>query len=227
MSSTTSGDSQVSMSADNSLPLDWTKVQRKRVTVYEQCCDDPSKCGARHPSGPRFDPENASDSNIIKGNVMFCLHEVDSSWVQGYFLPSGCRQPWGILAVEEEIDACLACADGGFRRISLTVYRPSWKPIKLESVDWTGGDMIQLRHEKLNMEANRILTGKACLPYMDRYFRGMVKELRRRYDVAKDSPVLEWLPDNAVVLGTMTLALPSAAVDASNDDSSGGMTEAD
>ena len=43
-------------------------------------------------------------------------------------LPPSSR-PWGILAVQQtDLDECLRCADGGYRRVHLTVYPPSPRP---------------------------------------------------------------------------------------------------
>ena len=68
--------------------------------------------------------------------------------------------------------------------------------------------MIQLRHERVDLEANKIWTGKSSLPYAERYFKGLIDKLRIQYDAPENSPVLDWLPDVAVVVGTITLALP-------------------
>jgi hypothetical protein len=186
------------------LPLDWTQVKKQRRNdngdSQDVCCTDPSS-GCRRLGRHRLGQGEAG----IHGHVVFCLHEINPSWFQGYFIPLGTRRPWGLLAVQEEIDDCLACADGGFRRITLTIYPPSGQPIKLATTDWTGGDLIQLRHEQLDVESNRILTGTSSLALVETYFKGLVRKLREECEVDEDEPVLEWLPDIAIVSGKMIL----------------------
>lgn len=65
--------------------------------------------------------------------------------------------------------------------------------------------MIQLRHAGVDVEADRLWTGDSSLSHIDRYFKGLISKLRNEYDVAADLPILEWLPDVAVVVGEMTL----------------------
>jgi hypothetical protein len=220
-------DTEISSSSPETpaIPLDWTRVQRKRTGTNstEQCCEDPATCRLRHGTRPRLDLQEDDDSKTFTGLAVFCLHEMDPAWFQGYFIPKDSRRPWPLLAVQEEVEECLACADGGFRRINLSVYQPgvsSDKRITLGSVDWTGGDMIQLRHARVDMEADRLWTGKSSLSHIDRYFKGMISKLRSHYDVSRDLPILEWLPDVAVVVGEMTLVpiLP--------DDEAGDMNSA-
>ncbi len=175
------------------LPLDWTRLG-------QQCCEDPISCRQRHRT------PLTSRGTVVRGHAVFCMHENDPSWFQGYFIPDHSRRPWGMLAVQEEVEDCLACADGGFRRIALTIYPPDpMEPIRLRTVDWTGGDMIQLKHERLDMEAHRLWTGPSSLSYVQRYFQGLISKLRQEYNVDESTSVLEWLPDVAVVVGTMTL----------------------
>lgn len=74
--------------------------------------------------------------------------QLDQSWIK----------PWGLLCIQEEIDECLQCQDGGYRQISMTV-NTFQKGTKTNIVDveqmkksahtlnnivWTGGDMMRL-----------------------------------------------------------------------------------
>lgn len=209
-------------------------------------CRDPSTCRRRH-DRPRRDPpaqdrnksssssfshasgENAAArtdgigiSNRREGQAIFCLHDMNPAWVQGYFVPRGSNKPWGMLAVQEELDECLACDDGGYRRVSLTVY-PSTatnfkkeglhqrKSYKVEGVDWTGGDMMSLYHpQHVDMEGQRVLTGTKTLPIIEKYFQGLVRRLQEICNVEDDVPLLDWLPNVAIVTGSMSFTLPSS-----------------
>ncbi|KAL3930934.1 MAG: hypothetical protein SGARI_004337 [Bacillariaceae sp.] len=161
-------------------------------------------------------------TTTIKGQAIFCLHDSDSQWVQGYFVPEGSSKPWGLLAVQEEIDDCLACADGGYRRVTLTVYPPKTgatagvpsRPQKLRGVDWTGGDMMTLYHpDTVEMNGEQLLTGDRALVVMNKYFQGLLRQLHIECKVEEGQSVLDWLPNVAVVKGSMDLTLP-----ANNDD---------
>jgi hypothetical protein len=157
----------------SSLPLDWTNMKTN-------CCKDPSTC--KHRLRRRLNTlpngnNKTTASNKIYGQAVFCLHDFDPKWLQGFFLQRGCKKPWGILAVQEEIDDCMACSAGGYRSLSLTVYHDrnsnsssssnynsssktkSKCKSKIEGVDWTGGDMMTLYHpEYVNMTGERLLT---------------------------------------------------------------------
>lgn len=179
------------------------------------------------------DHTNVSLSDRLEGLVMFCLPETDPSWMQGYFLPRGTesKKPWRLLAIQEEVDECLACSDGGYRRLSLTVYPStttnfnndnnsrrridSIYSYKIEGVDWIGGDMMSLYHpQDVEMEGERLLTGTKALPILKKYFQGLVRRLKegRDDDLVEDDDVsvLTWLPDVAIVTGSMSLSLPTS-----------------
>lgn len=196
-------------------PLGWTRVQRKRkVTAEEACCDDPASC--TRSIRPRVELQHsnsrADPSLTINGNVVFCLHDSNPSWLQGYFIPKGSNKPWGLLAVQEEIDDCLECADGGYRRLSLTVFHKQrrQKSSKIQHVDWTGGDMMRLSHSDLKMEADKLWTGTSALPYVKKYFKSLVEKLGGECcdEVDQKNNILEWMPHIAVITGYMSLVLP-------------------
>mmetsp|Transcript_2856 Transcript_2856/g.4458 ORF Transcript_2856/g.4458 Transcript_2856/m.4458 type:complete len:773 (-) Transcript_2856:288-2606(-) len=140
--------------------------------------------------------QSAAESQEIvwEGQAIICLHEMDSSWFQGYFVPKSSTKPWGLLGVQEEIDECLECADGGYKQITLSVFPPSlttstkrnkqsWK-----HVEWTGGDMMTLKssfegdnirkNKKVEMYTDKMFTGPKAVPYVNQYFVSIVNKLR-------------------------------------------------
>jgi hypothetical protein len=255
----------------SSLPLDWTRVRRnEEVNVDDAvgksddygmiCCQDPASCrrlGHRRPENsssilarpvplPLHSNNDTDTTNKIHGQAIFCLHDLDPSWVQGFFLQRGCKKPWGLLAIQEEIDDCLACSAGGYRRLSLTVYRRhesasndihrksksddrgsnnsnnsntsntsnsnnnnNTKPCKIEGVDWTGGDMMSLYHPYVDMVGERLLTGEKALPMLNKYFQSLINRLEKECCEEEGLSILEWLPNVAIVTGTMSLTLPT------------------
>lgn len=276
----------------SSLPLDWTRMKngRKRRRSNDddddECVKDPTncRCSRRHvrsnngaasaillPASASAPSSFQQQTTVLEGQAIFCLHDLDPQWVQGYFVPQRSssnnsndtisrnnnynhkkqQQPWGLLAVQEEIDDCLACADGGYRQVSLTVYPPTAttttttstdssiaatdatatadaasssqrqrsKPIRIaKNIDWTGGDMMTLYHpEHLEMAAEQLLTGDKAVPLLKKYFRGLLQRLKQQQelvvggdddDASAAANVLDWLPNVAVVKGSMRLVLP-------------------
>ena len=230
-----------------SLPLGWTRVQRRRKrkdrgvvdynAVNEDCCIDPrSSCPRRRllTTSSRASTILPPTGEVIDGHVVFCLHELDPSWFQGYFIPKNgpSRKPWGLLAVQESVDDCLACVDGGYRRISLSIYHrrlrtPSENSknnnsnvVRIPNIDWTGGDILRLSHPegRVAMETDRFVTGNSCLPYIEKYFENLIVKLKEYCDSDDEeetnkqsnnntSNVLEWLPNIAIVTGSMSIAL--------------------
>jgi hypothetical protein len=209
------GSSQEASENPPPLPLGWTTVRRKRsrdddndtsATEVDWCCDDPN-C-----TRPQI-VETSPNATIVKGHAIFCLHEMNPDWFQGYFQVEGQRKPWGLLATQESIDECLECSDGGYRQVSLKVLRYSAeKPTKLDNVQWTGGDMMRLQSSNVSMETHCLWTGKKAVPYIERFFSSLVNKLREE----TDEPVLDILPDLAIVTGPMTLTIPKQS--GSGDD---------
>lgn len=123
------------------------------------CCDDPS-CRRRieelflenleQGGGAATTPRNVA----VEGQAVFLLHEPNPDWFQGYLFrggggsgSGGCagsllgsttnsekKKPWGLLARQLEIDECLQCSEGGYRRIKLTVF-----PYEGETASSPGG----------------------------------------------------------------------------------------
>jgi hypothetical protein len=152
-----------------SLPLDWTRVQRRRRADDDDCC-------------PVLDssPLNAAslrpDQQLVEGLAVFCLHESDPQWFQGYFFPNfSTRKPWGILAVQEELDDCMKSADGGYRRCTLTIFPyPAQRKISMPGVEWTGGDMMRLMsHNQVSFDPDQLKSGKQAVPQVEKLFGGI------------------------------------------------------
>ncbi|KAJ0406163.1 hypothetical protein ATCC90586_001209 [Pythium insidiosum] len=55
----------------------------------------------------------------VRGRALLCFPP-HGRWFQGYVLPGGTEQ-LGLLGVEEEVDACVQCPDGGYQRFCVTV----------------------------------------------------------------------------------------------------------
>ncbi len=154
---------------ESTLPLDWTQMghSRKRTRLGS-------------------DGDDVGETTTFEGRAIFCLHDNDDpGWIQGYFIPKGSTKPWGMLAVREEVDDCMACCEGGYRRLTLTIYHRGQdkqsslqnetkfvqntnggkkdmkrsNSCKISGVEWTGGDMIALYHkESVDMQAEILLT---------------------------------------------------------------------
>lgn len=216
------------------LPVGWTQIKRRprqkkganqAANGIDWCCDDPA---CPRPSNKRrrtFSNDGDKDDmlkssstkmakpsgeGVIEGQAVICLHDVNPSWFQGYFLPNASTKPWGLLAVQEELDECLECADGGYHQVTLTVFprstnnqrkKQSWK-----NVEWTGGDMMKLDAEHVAMETDRMITGSKAVPYINRYFTSIVEKMRIEEGSASAS-VLELLPDIAILVGPMRITL--------------------
>jgi len=45
-------------------------------------------------------------------------------------------------------------------------------------VEWTGGNMMQLSHPRLTLQANRLLSGVAAVPIAERVFAGLLRRVR-------------------------------------------------
>ena len=78
--------------------------------------------------------------------------------------------------------------------------------------------MMRLDHPKLQLEPDRLWTGKATLPYISQYFSGLISKLRKKCGISDDSPILDWLPDVAIVVGKMTVVDSSSPCKDPEDD---------
>jgi len=90
-------------------------------------------------------------------------------------------------------------------------------------VEWFGGDMVRLQGPEVRMRAERLATGRDAVPYVERVFEGLLRAARGRRqrvgggggektqeetDDVEGDGVLDLMPDCAVVIGEMELALP-------------------
>jgi len=126
----------------------------------------------------------------------------------------------GMLAQQTDIDDCLACADGGYREISLQLFQKKGSKVThtIPDIAWTGGDMMKLQAgggDTLLFETERLLTGKKAVPLVEQHFAGLIRKLQEE---GEDLPVLEILPDVAVLLGNMRLSLPKQQQQDASED---------
>jgi hypothetical protein len=200
----------------------------------------------------------------VQGTVFFLLPTINPPWFQGYFLPkinvdtvdgsweddsvvadkesdpqfdiSSGGKPWGLLLEQIEIDDCLACDEGGYRQVKMTIYFPRRAASNSEDrpkyavpqvLDWTGGDMIQLIGSAVEVLPQNLWTGQAAVPFIQSIFRpwldqGISKSTgnlskshhneKTNSGASKDSTdhILEEWPDVAVVRGSMNVLVPSS-----------------
>lgn len=222
------------------LPLGWTQVRRKKRTrdgdetanaadEIDWCCDDPN-CKRTLLETARKE-ETPPTATTVQGTAIFCLHDTDPRWFQGYLQIQGQRKPWGLLAVQETLDECLECKDGGYRQVTLKVFSykdsKNKEPRAIENIQWTGGDMMRLQSPEVSMETHSLMVGKKAVPFVDKYFASLVEKLREGEnndsdrddddDDEADTTVLGLLPDLAILTGPMTLTLSDTA--AKNEES--------
>lgn len=173
------------------LALGWTRLS---------CCED-SSC----PHFPLFEPAIPETEECLEGNVVFLLHESDPEWFQGYLLRPN-EKPMGLLAEQVAVtDECLQCQAGGYRRLKLTVYDREHRQVP-GMIEWTGGDMIQLRGKAIKVETQRLLSGPQALPFVDQLFGSIVRRLKE--EESEEVDVLQMLPDLVVAIGSMQANLP-------------------
>jgi hypothetical protein len=194
-----------------SIPLDWTRVSRKRPnsgSPDSACCVDGS-CRHRSSPGVRQQEGEAPDAGpakqVYRGQVVMCLHDANPDWFQGYFFVEN-GETWGLLGIQKEVDDCLQCSEGGYRQIDLKVKSQDHTFV---DVDWTGGDMMDLKGQDVSMQAEKILTGESAVPIVEGVFSGLMRRLRAQDD-CEDMDVLQVFPDLAIVVGTMELKVSSS-----------------
>lgn len=167
------------------LPLDWT-----RMCV---CCPIPEDANK----------EDLSKSQKIAGKAIFCLPDDDNDWFQGYILtPHG---SYGILAQKEEIDACLQCQEGGFRKLTLSFDYEN-RPIELKNVSCTGGDCMQWHSPHVSFTTNTIKVGSKAENIVETLFHSLLVKLRSYGE--PNATVQDLMPNVAVVVGNIELAVP-------------------
>lgn len=212
-------------SSSSSLPLDWTRVSRKRPAndTATSCCIG-GVCRRHVQSSSAL---SLSDTNLRhqgqvsyhQGQVIVCLLDSNPDWFQAYlFLPDATT--WGLLGIQKEIDECLQCSEGGYRVIDLKVMT-SKDNIVLTDIEWTGGDMMDLKGNGVVMQASKIMTGPDAVPILEGVFSGLMQKVRSSCagETAEVVDPLQVFPELAIVVGNMQLCLPQetslSAMDAS------------
>ena len=134
-------------------------------------------------------------------------------------------KPMGFLAVEQEEenqDKCKHCREGGNVLMNMTVYRDG-KEIRLDGVEWKGGDMMELTGPHVLLEAQQLVSGSKSIPYLKRYFPSLVRKMvgtNNRCGSGEGSHDDEmWVDSNkslsnlfqdvAIVIGNMKLSVPT------------------
>ena len=85
----------------------------------------------------------------------------------------------------------------------------------IPDVEWTGGDMMRLlqANGQVRLEPQQLLTGRKAVPYVKGVFGGLLKKLRTAQEspvdasLPEEQQILDCMPDVAVVVGAMELAL--------------------
>jgi hypothetical protein len=168
-------------------------------------------------------------TTTVSGKVVFCLPDTDPSWFQGYFFlndrNSSSSKPWGLLAVQTDLDECLQCEDGGYRQVKLQVLTYSGhaatEQYSFDTVEWTGGDMMRLESETCRMIPSQFLADRAAVSHTEQFFGSLLRKLRMDSEVSDTASVLDLMPDVSVIVGSMELVVPVAAVhhlDVNNND---------
>jgi hypothetical protein len=204
------------------------------------CCDD-ATCSRREHGPGSFrgngssegiaapimtESDKTSATTTVSGKVVFCLPDTDPSWFQGYFFLNGrsssSSKPWGLLALQEELDECLQCADGGYRQVKLQVStysgQAATEQYSFNTIEWTGGDMMRLESEECRMIPSQLWTDRKAVSHTEKFFGSLLRKLRMDSDVSDTAAVLDLMPDVAVIMGSMELVVPVAAIRHFEDD---------
>lgn len=206
------------------LPLGWTRVKRRRSDAKENgddndedCCEDPScRRKRRAPLTVSMieDEKKSIDTRSFEGTAVFCLHEANPAWFQGYFFQGATT--WGVLCEQQEVDDCLQCADGGYRVLKCTLYTFSKgsdlpEKIIIPDVEWTGGDMMRLLQAEgqLRFEPKQLYTSEKAAPLTKSLFKSLLRKLSHEDGNLVEQDVLDIVPDVAIVLGEMKVVVPN------------------
>ena len=199
---------------DSPLPLDWTRVGSRKRTMAASCCVG-GVCRQQHDRRQITITTTVDHraKQLVRGQVVVCLLESNPDWFQAYlFLESG--ETWGLLGIQKEVDECLQCSEGGYRVIDLKI---TSKDETFVNVEWTGGDMMDLKGNDVSMQAEKIVTGSSALPVVEGIFSGLMRKLRSEDE---ELDVLQVFPDLAVITGSMEVRMPVVADDILDDMSS-------
>ena len=85
---------------------------------------------------------------------------------------------------------------------------------------------MRLSNDKIEMETERLLTGKQALPYLEKYFGSLMKRILQECteetgeDKENDDEkamIIEYLPDVAIVIGSMSIVVPKNTEERGNN----------
>lgn len=202
------------------LPLGWTRVKRRRIDEIEHnedYCEDPFCRKRRAPlTLSTIANETSIPSRSFQGTAVFCLHETNPDWFQGYFFQG--TTTWGMLCEQQDVDDCLQCADGGYRVLKTTLYTFSGgvdlpEMISIPNVEWTGGDMMRLLQAegKMRFEPKQLYTAEKAVPLTKSLFKSLLRKLQASHDSENlvEQDVINIVPDVAIILGEMKVVLPN------------------
>ena len=211
----------------SSLPLDWTRVSRKRAftTNGTSCCTGGACRHGRRGSSSTPNSENsttgnndnqASTTRLYRGQVIVCLTDSNPEWFQAYLFLQDEDTTWGLLGVQQEIDECLQCSQGGYRVITLRVTTTTTTDqVTFPNVEWTGGDMMDLNGPGIVMQARKIMTGAHAVPVLEGVFSGIVRQVQASLNDDNDEhpwDPLQVFPELTIVVGSMELRLPDTVL---------------
>ena len=188
---------------------------RKRPASDTASCCVGSACRHRRRPATTTTTENNDTVRTCQGQVIVCLLDSNPDWFQAYLFPDERRdETWGLLGIQKEIDECLQCSEGGYRVIDLRVTSSSSiikdKKVTLTDVEWTGGDMMDLKGSHVTMRADKIMTGVDAVPVLKGIFSGLVRKIRAESgpDLDDDDDLLRVFPELTIVVGKMEIRLP-------------------
>jgi len=188
-------------------------VESSRCSSHCSANNGVASCPCRSPAED-FLIEASQQQHVIKGIGIFCLHDIDATWFQGYFFPEATKttKPIGLLATPREMDECVQCADGGYRELDLKVYLSKKKQIV--PIICTGGDMMRMRPVSLSkvniaFDAYIVYTGDKTIPFSETYSSSLVTKQRNLLlqqqehtsdaEAVQQLSALDLLPDCAIV----------------------------
>lgn len=201
------------MNPSSSLPLDWTRVSRKRSADDDaaDCCVGGGVCRHRRRATRVPIPTTTTTTTDDKvthyqGKVIVCLLDSNPDWFQAYLFLQDSSETWGLLGIQKEIDECLQCSEGGYRVIDLQV--TSKDKVTLRDIEWTGGDMVDLKGSHVTMQADKIMTGSDAVPVLEGIFSGILAKVRAETPPDDHVDPLRLFPELAIVVGKMEIRLP-------------------
>lgn len=198
------------MESTPTLPLDWTRIKRRRTTREQGTsgknppqnhreCLDPTCCAVSLPAAE--EKGSLSNFRLITGTAIFCLPDPESDWFQGYLVTDD-NKSYGILCIanDDRLDACLKCDDYRLLDVQVNDYQLKEKNT-YKNIICRGGDAMKWHHRHVSFETSYLLTGKPAFDDVRRYFGSLIRNLGG--ESAEDS-----MPAVAVTKGSLQLWIP-------------------